>query len=53
MRRLLQRVASEAKSSSQRWQAEQALEKGTPGASRPASNAPKPEAGKLFQMPEW
>ena len=49
-RRLWQKVAAEAKSSSRRWQAEQLLARSSGGA--PPSSPSKPaELGSLFQMP--
>ena len=49
-RRLWQRVANEAKSSSRRWQAEQLLARSS-GGSPPSSPSKPAELGNLFQMP--
>lgn len=54
-RRVLQRVMSDASSSSQRWSAEQALERSldSSGGKRAASDSPKSEFSGLFgSMPD-
>ena len=46
-----QRVMSDANSSSQRWQAEQALSRSSGSVSRPASTSEGSEVSNLFNMP--
>ena len=50
-RRILQRVAKEAKSSSQRWQADQTLSRGSAAPPSSSPSAPS-EISSLFRMPD-